>query len=686
MDLDAADQEKVRTGLFEAGFSLEVADSEKSQKTFADLSVEEAIVVEAKVFSQNWISEELNRESQIVHSKPFDDLTSDQQDVLRANIFAGYITRDLTVETKYVSAKSSIEVNHADDWRRLNIYELGDVIRHDGKLYESKIDNNRNHRPNSSGSDYWRELSSNYSREREDWQIENVGEKKKSFYMAADGKLFSSKVDAQNHAVNQIAPLLGGEVLPEIKQVFLSVDDFSAKGSNFDGVVTFDPETMEYRLSAVPDGGNVFEGKFIKGTVKDTSDPNNIGWENELENDQVIQHQGRYYLVTDKDNADPSTWSYLQASFPPQGVIHKFVDGESIEVNEGEYVLHGSDYYAATEKSSIADLDDLNKPELSKISEHTDGSVFLLEKLPIDGEEVIYENSPLPSLKKGQYVFIPGEGGQNNAHYVALEDIEGPIDKSTITQIYEPNSNPTSLNAKFRKVDISVAQQGDEWSYDSNYQYGQIVFFEGKYFERIDFSETNFTSDPPSLGNENGSINPFKPTDEFILVDGKLVPNNSWREIDDFGKPLNHVLKFKSMHEGTPSLVLPDAGRAGTSAEARPIIDAAGNIAGIKLENPGRYFFGIDQEGQFHQILAQFQFYLMMVVKRMRISFGDKTVPTLEPTRSQDFLLIIKIKHQAKPIHFPALIVFQIILQLRLVIKFTTSRMIAFTLQQRILI
>jgi flagellin-like hook-associated protein FlgL len=597
--LDAADQEKVRNDLFQSGYELPTGQpTPTSVKNFTDLTPDEKVIVESKVFSQNWISNELERESQLLHAKPFNQLSANQQDNLRAEIFSGYIPRDLQVASSFVSGDSTIEVNHAADWRRLEIYELGDVIRHEGKVYESKIENNRNHRPNSSGSDYWRELSNDYPRDREDWELENIGQKTKSFYMSADGKLFSSKQDAENHSTKHLAPLLN-TAPPAIKKVFLSVDDFRAKGSNTDGLVTFDPETLEYRLSSVPDGGNVFESDFVKGTSIDTSNPNNGNWESQLADNQVIQHEGRYYLITDSTKADKTTWPFLQASFPPIGKVHQLTEGVPVEVNTGEYILNqdanGKDqYYVATSPTSVGSVADLGKAEIKAISEHSDGSVFLLDKLPHEGEEILYDNSPIDSVQKGQYIFLPGGGGgSNNSYYVALEDVPGAVALSGT------DANTTTLDdtTKFRKVDISVSEQGDDWSYDANYEYGQIVYFEGKYYERIDYTGSNFATTPATLTNPNGSTNPYKPSDEFITVGDESLPNNRWRLIDDFGKPLNHVLKFKSAQDVAPTLVLPDAGRAGTSAEARPIIDANGNIAGIKVENPGRYFFGIDRNG-----------------------------------------------------------------------------------------
>ena len=592
--LDAADQEKVRNDLFVLGFSVpENQSTSANLKKFNELTPDERLIVESKVFSQNWIADELDRESQLLYTKTFDQLTSNQQENLRASILSGFIPREIEIDSAAVKSNSTIDINHAGDWRRLNIYELGDVISHKGKLFESKIENNRNHRPDSSGSDYWRELSSDYSREREDWKIENIGQKTKPYYMSADGKLFSSMQDAETHSSRHIAPLMS-TTPPAVERVFLPVDEFRAMGSLNDGLVTFDPETLEYRLSSVPNGANVYEGNFVKGNAVDTSNPNNNGWQANLQDNQVVQHEGRYYLITDSENVDISVWPYLQESFPPSGVVHQFTEGESIDVRPGEYILNQGAYYVATNATNVVASDDFSKPEIKKITEQTDNATFLLSKLPQEGEETYYDNSPLPSVRKGQYVFMPSDDGMNlsppvpvdPAYYVALKDSAGPID---FAQFSDPSS--------FRKVDVSIAEQGDDWSFDSNYEYGQIVYFEGKYFERIDYTGDNFTSPEPSFDFPEGTKFPFKPNDAFIKNGSESVPNNRWREIDDFGKPLNHVLKFKSSLESEPTLVLPDAGRAGTSAEARPIIDAHGNVAGIKVENPGRYFFGINRDG-----------------------------------------------------------------------------------------
>ena len=49
-------------------------------------------------------------------------------------------------------------MKHADNWRRLQSYVYGSVIEHDGKLWQSIIDDNRNHNPSDEASPYWKEI------------------------------------------------------------------------------------------------------------------------------------------------------------------------------------------------------------------------------------------------------------------------------------------------------------------------------------------------------------------------------------------------------------------------------------------------------------------------------------------------------------------------------------------------
>ena len=73
--------------------------------------------------------------------------------------------------------------------KRLSRYDLGDFVDHDGKLWESQIEANFNRKPGDLGN-YWKEIPSNYSVEREDWNLMQLQSKRRIFFMSPDGRLF----------------------------------------------------------------------------------------------------------------------------------------------------------------------------------------------------------------------------------------------------------------------------------------------------------------------------------------------------------------------------------------------------------------------------------------------------------------------------------------------------------------
>ena len=190
-------------------------------------------------------------------------------------------------------------------------------------------------------------------------------------------------------------------------------------------------------------------------------------------------------------------------------------------------------------------------------------------------------------------------------YYVALKTPSDPV------AIGEIKSNPSD----FRPVgevlnpgDISVRadQQGMDWSYDSHYDYNQIVLFEGKYYQRIDYTGGNSALVSTGAGSSSEIVT-IKPNDEEIplLDDSGLVvtdsanniitvPNNRWIQI---GEPLDHVLMFEVEPDNRPEISIPLSGRAGVDAKAKAVVDANGQVVGLKIEDRGRYFFGLDADG-----------------------------------------------------------------------------------------
>ncbi len=625
-DLDGAAQEMVRNAFFDnlvlREQFLNAVPDKSSTLEFTDLSADQQAIIEQKVFSGDWINDQLALETELQFpGESFQSLSSKQQDLVRSAVFAGYITRELSVDQNPSEGMVGLNIVHADNWRRLDYYYIGDVVQKDGILYESKTDLNFNHDPANSGATYWRELPSGYDQRREDWEIKVVGEQKKPFYMAPDGKLFTDEVDAENHYSQYIFskmspddPLYSKEAEADvwpIRKVFLGVGEMEANGSNHQGHIAFDPETMHYRLSAVPKDGQIYDGLFIKGNILEMNEVESIlgdpALDSESMRNQVVSFQGKYYLITEPGSLDTEIFEDLQLEFPPTGVVHTFYKGESLEVARGEHVLHSENevntYYLASENVSLSGTEDLSSVSgLAEITARSDGNVFLLgDHLPTEGKEIIFEGSDLVSVEKGDYVYDPEE----DLYYVALKT---PSDPVAIGEIKSNSSDFRPVGEVLDPGDISVRadQQGMEWSYDSHYDYNQIVLFEGKYYQRIDYTGGNSALVRTGAGSSSEIVT-IKPNDEeipllddsgFVVTDSAnntvTVPNNRWIQV---GEPLDHVLMFEVEPDNPPEVSIPLSGRAGVDAKAKAVIDANGQVVGLKIEDRGRYFFGLDAEG-----------------------------------------------------------------------------------------
>ena len=101
-------------------------------------------------------------------------------------------SRDVSVSTDSIKGSSTIEIEHPSPWKRLSRYELGDLISHDGEIWESQTNANFNRRPGHEG-DYWKKIPSDYNVEREDWNIKSNSIENKIFFLAPDGVLFNER-------------------------------------------------------------------------------------------------------------------------------------------------------------------------------------------------------------------------------------------------------------------------------------------------------------------------------------------------------------------------------------------------------------------------------------------------------------------------------------------------------------
>jgi flagellin-like hook-associated protein FlgL len=143
----------------------------------------------------------------------------------------------------------------------------------------------------------------------------------------------------------------------------------------------------------------------------------------------------------------------------------------------------------------------------------------------------------------------------------------------------------------FAALPAYSTRQGAEWSSSSTYDQGQIVLHNGRYFQCQvdDFKNT--------INSLQGNSQIIQPDDEFItIIQGEPgeqreveVANDIWLPL---GESLDYVLKFKTTHQESPKVSIYPAGSSGRDASAEAIVDADGQVVGLKLLDPGRYFFG----------------------------------------------------------------------------------------------
>ena len=487
--------------------------------------------------------------------------------------------QDIGVSIEDSSGTSNLTMTHSTPWKRLQTYEMGNIIEFEGKYWESQINDNFNHKPTSESSTYWKELPSGYNVEREDWQFEATGVTQKEFHMSLDGRLFDNFADASIH--NQDI-LLFSDSLPvdatpadlttlaneKVKTISYPVTSYEVSGSESQGTVYFDHQTQEYRLAAVPTGSQIISSKTI------------------TYEQPVVQHEGEYFVSLNGaslENADNSLWSFIQDSYPPQ--VIEINQGSELVLKKGDYLYDETTqkYYIATEDSTNPDgtFDSTNPSAanipLTEVSARSDGTVFKLASLPESGKEQVFSiektlNQPM-GINTGEYLYHREEG----VYYVATE-------ASSIASQQDIDS--LRISNKLIEVPAEIKKQGTEWASNITYNSGDIVLYDGQYYRSLRDDFNNFL---PSA-NFLGSTNLVYPDSELIpSVDGQSqVANYIWEVVEN---PLQHVLQFDATRNDAPSVSIQTAGPAGRDARAKAVVDINGNIAGLKVEDAGRYFF-----------------------------------------------------------------------------------------------
>ncbi len=433
--------------------------------------------------------------------------------------------REIPVSSEFSDGSSKLVVQHSDPWKRLNTYELGAIAEFDGKLWQSQIDDNVNHKPSGVDTYYWKEVPSGYDVEREDWSIKAESVDNRFYFMAPDGRFFDVEQDAISYTASMLinsftkdyssTDELEADIQAMVKEVTYPVTRFEVNGSESKGTVTFDTKTLDYRLAAAGGGADVIDGLFLKGTISRLTDP---------------------------------------------------------VINEGSVVIHEGRYYLTTEAQPLAGFDGNAWKNLTLEQRSGDGAFLLGDSLPVEGREIVFESNLPFSAEKGEYVY----DRPNDKFYVATTNV----------------TNATSVNGTdFKEVGALSSVQGAEWSSNFIYDKGQIALYEGKYYQ---CQRDNFNNVLES-GEFLGTAMVVRPDDEYIINENNLkVANDIWLPLQG---QMDHVMKFSPERDDAPSVTIQSAGSSGIDASAKAVVDAHGRIVGLKVMNPGRYFFGTDSTG-----------------------------------------------------------------------------------------
>ena len=407
-----------------------------------------------------------------------------------------------------------------------------------------------------------------------------------------------------------------------VKRVTIEVPQFTVEGSESRrGLVSFDSQTQEYYMSTPGGDGEIVSGSFFKGSygrenasaINLDGTPTTITTSSHQKGDLILR-EGIFYMALGNvgKNVDISGWKDLTETSPPSDTVTFDPSAEkSVAIVKGRHLYEpeSQQYYIANKdvtlppESTVANL--ASNPDLQSVTFRRDGSsnAFLLGKLPVDGEESIYiEGRPL-SLKMGEYVYVANDkdapnrdddpddayGENDGFFYVATENITlGEKDASGV------GVKPKDLLGKgLEKVPGYSVEQGADWSFSKRYDKGQIVHYNGQYFQCLRDGWSNLSTDPQSQTNNEYVV---FPSDESFHDEGILVSNSAWLPVE---KPLDHVLKFSVTTEEAPKVTFPSSGAdGGESAKAEVVVDADGYIAGVRVVDPGRYFFGTSSAGE----------------------------------------------------------------------------------------
>ena len=436
----------------------------------------------------------------------YSELTQSEKAIVDSSVKESDWSRNLTVTSAQVSGASTLAVEHTENWRRLTIYKQGDIVEHDGRFFESIGSDNVNHSPVNSGTDYWREVGSGYDVAREDWNLEVTGTTNRFYYSTPDGKLFPDVTSANAHAQSILVAskiqeyqqsdnpgaALATDLANVVKRIAVPVNEFSINSSESESAVFFDPETLEYKLVAAAEGGSVIKGNFVKENGQVFSSTG------QFQNNDVILHEGRYFLVQDSTNVDPSNLEHIVESFPPQGNVHTYngpvlqlSSATSFDINAGQY-LHddtNNKYYLANQKISLTAAD------INSVLSQATATATTMPKDPASLEK--FNSSPFLAGN-----FISPEG---TSVMVATDSMRGTFDPKKEYAVGDVVWDGVDANGKGIYYEINSKHLG-EWKTGDSVSQGETVSHQGKLYEAINNAssvnntESNFSTNWQELG------------------------------------------------------------------------------------------------------------------------------------------------------------------------------------------
>jgi flagellin-like hook-associated protein FlgL len=451
------------------------------------------------------LEQKLNSEaSSLYPGFSYESLGETEKAIVRANVEGSDWTRNLTVTPSNVDGTATVQIDHKENWRRLNIYKLGEVVEHDGRFFESIISDNVNHSPVNSGTNYWRELGSTYNVDREDWNLNVSGITNRYYYSSPDGKLFSDQLEARAHASNILStsklaeyqnaadPNLAftTDLDAAVRKVSIPINEFSVKGSESDATVFFNPETFDYELVAAAEGGSIINGAFLKENNQVFSVTQNF------QNNDVILHNGRYFLVENANAVVEANLDFIEASFPPSGEVisysgqtAKFSSGAPLSVIPGQYLHDDTNdkYYFANQALTLS-TDQID----ALIS---DTSATLLSTPPS-----VASLSTVNSSAQLAGDFISPDG---QTILVASDVMRGSFDPKKEYAVGDVVWNGVDSSAKGQYFEITNQKHLGEWKSGNSVVTGETVLFDGKLYQatqdltsnnniEINFNNTNW--------------------------------------------------------------------------------------------------------------------------------------------------------------------------------------------------